>query len=234
MLKAIFFDLDDTLENWKTAKDAIRDILCSHVQKMFGIGKIKFYETFVKVEYDIVGRSLNPMNYSRKAWLKEAFRRLGVKANKNEINELDRLYWKIAFSKIRTYPDTIPTLKKLWKYKKIIVTDSDGDPDNDIKNKKIRKLGLRKYFDLIITSNETGKNKPDKKLWKIALKKLKLNPSECLMVGDKPEMDLKPTKEMGFTTVWMRKGDWASRRKEKKFKYVDYNINKLSDLLRIL
>ena len=234
MLKAIFFDLDDTLENWWLAKTAIRDKFCDYVERNFGIDKAKFFEMFVKVEYDIVGSSLNPMNYDRKVWLRETFRRFGRKISKNQLKELDNLYWKIAFARIKTYPSTIPTLKKLKNYKKIIITDSDGDPHNYIKNKKISILGLKKYFDLMVTSNETGKNKPDKKLWKVALKKLNLNPKECMMVGDKPEMDLKPAKEMGMATVWMRRGDWASRRKGKKFKYIDHEIRKLSDLLRII
>jgi len=54
------------------------------------------------------------------------------------------------------------------------------------------------------------------------------------MVGDKPEMDLKPAKEMGMKTVWFKKGHWASLRKGKKFKFVDYEIKKLSNLPKIL
>ena len=234
MIRAIFFDLDDTLENWWVAKTAIRDKFCRFVAKKYGLSMEGFFRMFVKVEYEIVGKSLNPMVYDRKVWLKQALKRFGMETGKRELESLDKLYWKIAFSRIKIYPDTIATLKKLGKYKKIIITDSDGDPHDEIKNKKIRILGIRKYFDLIVTSNETGKNKPDKGMWRFALKKLKLKPSECIMVGDKPEMDLKPTKEMGFATVWMRKGDWASRRKQKKFKYVDYEITKISDLLRLL
>ncbi len=234
MIKAIFFDLDDTLENWWIAKTAIRDKFCGFVAKKYGLNREEFFRMFVKVEYEIVGKSLNPMVYDRKVWVKEALKRFGVKVGNKELESLDRLYWKIAFSKIKAYPDTISTLRKLNKYKKVIITDSDGDPKNEIKNKKIGKLKIRKYFDLIVTSNQTGKNKPDKGMWRFALRKLKLKPSECMMVGDKPEMDLKPTKDMGFTTVWMRKGDWASQRKEKKFKYVDYEITKISELLRML
>jgi len=233
MHKAIFFDLDDTLENWWIAKTAIKDKFCGFVAKKYSLNKEKFFDMFVKVEYEIVGKSLNPMVYDRKVWIKQALKRFRIEISRKELKNLDKLYWKIAFSKIKAYPDTISTLKKLKGYKKVIITDSDGDPGNEIKNKKIGKLKIRKYFDLIVTSNQTGKNKPDKGMWKFALKKLRLKPSECMMVGDKPEMDLKPTKEMGFTTVWMKKGDWASRRKEKKFKYVDYEIIKISDLLHI-
>jgi len=232
--KAVFFDLDDTLENWGIAKKAIKENFCGFVQKKYRINREKFFKKFVEVEYDIVGRSLNPMNYSRHVWIKETFRRFKTKIPEKDIKELERLYWKIAYSQIRPYPDTISTLSKLKKYKKAMITDSDGDPNDEIKNKKIRLMGIRKYFDFIISSNITGRNKPDKKMWKIALEKLKVSPRECVMVGDKPEMDLKPAKEMGFTTVWMKRGNWATTRKGKRFKYVDFEIRALSELLKIL
>ena len=234
MHKAIFFDLDDTLENWGIAKKAIENKFCGFIEKKYHINKSKFFKKFVEVEYDIVGRSLDPMVYSRYVWLKETFRRFNRKIPEKDLKNLNRLYWKIAFSEIGPYPDTLSTIRKLGKYKKAMITDSDGDLNDEIKNRKIRMLGVRKYFDAIVTSNMTGKNKPDKKMWKIALKKLKVKPSECIMVGDKPEMDLKPTKEMGFTTVWMKRGNWASLRKGKKFNYVDYEISKLSELVRLL
>ena len=234
MLKAIFFDLDDTLENWGLAKNAIRNEFCKFIEKEYGINNKKFFKKFVEVEYDIVGRSLNPTNYSRYVWLKETFRRFKKKISEKELRNLDKLYWKIAYANIKPYPDTKSTLLKLKKYKKAIITDSDGDLGDEIKNKKISLIGVRKYFDVIVTSNMTGKNKPDTGLWKIDLKKLRVKPSECIMVGDKPEMDLKPAKEMGFATAWMKRGHWASLRKGKRFKYVDFEIKKLSQLLKIL
>ncbi|MBW3022696.1 HAD family hydrolase [Candidatus Woesearchaeota archaeon] len=234
MYKAVFFDLDDTLENWAVAKSAIKNKFCGFIEKKYCIDKEKFFKKFVEVEYDIVGRSLDPMNYDRKVWIKETFKRLNIKISKKEVEKLNELYWKIAFSQIKPYPGTIATLKKLKKYKKAIITDSDGDPNNEIKNKKIRQIGVKKYFDFIITSNKTGKNKPDRKMWKLGMKKLKVNPKECIMVGDKPEVDLKPTKEMGFATVWIKRGHWASLRKGKKFKYVDYEIANISELPGII
>ncbi|MEM4336692.1 MAG: HAD family hydrolase [Candidatus Woesearchaeota archaeon] len=232
--KAIFFDLDDTLEDWNVAKKAIKNEFCTFVEKNYNINRKKFFKKFVEVEYDIVGRSLNPMNYSRYVWLKETFRRLGIRITDTELRKLERIYWRIAYKNITPFPDTINTLKKLKIYKKVIVTDSDGDKSDEIKNKKIRLLGIRKYFNIIITSNMTGKNKPDKKLWKLALKKLRVKPRECIMVGDKPEIDLKPAKEMGFTTVWIKRGHWASMRKNKKFRFVDFEIKKISELLNIV
>ncbi len=234
MLKAVFFDLDDTLEDRDEARKAVKGKLSSRVEKEFGINGKEFFKIFKKAEYEFVGVSSNPKDYNRKVWLRETLKRMGVRASESKIKELERLYWKTVFAKIKTFPDTKDVLRKLEAYKRIMVTDSDGCLNNYIKNNKIRILGLRKYFDLIVTSNDTGKNKPDKSLWRKGLKKFNLKPSECIMIGDKPEMDLKPTKEMGMKTVWMKKGRWASTRKGKKFNYVDYEVTNLSKLLGIL
>jgi FMN phosphatase YigB (HAD superfamily) len=53
-----------------------------------------------------------------------------------------------------------------------------------------------------------------------------------MMVGDKPEADLKLAKKLGMKTVWIVKGDWALKRKNKRFSYVDCRINSLKQLLR--
>ncbi len=234
MYKAIFFDFDDTLEDWLTAKKYVRRILSKKVSEIFKVDKEKFAKTFAQVELESTGKSLSPTKYKRSRWLNETLKRLGIKASETRIKELERFYWREALSKVKAFPDTVSVLKRLDDYMKIIITDSDGCLNNYIKNRKIAALGIRHYFDLIITSNDTRKNKPHNSMWKLALKKMKLNPKECIMIGDKPELDLKPAKELGMTTVWIKQGDWPAVAKGKKFKYVDHEISRLSELLRLL
>ena len=188
MIEAVFLDLDDTLEDWNPAREAIRKKISGYVNKKFGVGKERFLKTFHDVEYSFIGKSLKPLDYGRKKWFAEAFRRLGIKAGKEDIERLEKLYWETGLAKIRANPGAAEFLKGLKKCRKIIVTDSDGDADNRLKNRKIMLLGIRKYFDMVVTSNDTGRNKPDKKLWKKAIVKFGLDPKKCVMIGDKPEM----------------------------------------------
>lgn len=54
------------------------------------------------------------------------------------------------------------------------------------------------YFDYLICSEEAGCEKPDHKMFRIALDNLKLKASECIMVGDDFTNDIQPSILLGF------------------------------------
>lgn len=233
MIKAVFFDLDDTLENWDNARSALKKNFSKLVENRYGIPAKKFWKEFVKAEYSIVGHSRNPKKYARFYWLKKCFGRLRIEASDMELRMLEKEYWNIAFPKIRLHKNAEKVLKKI-SAKKVLITDSDDDFGKDaIKWEKIRRLGIKKYFDIIVTSTIAGKNKPSTLMWKYALKKLKVDAKNCIMIGDKPEMDLKPAKSLGMKTIWAKSGNWASKRKGKKFNYVDYKIRDIEKVIGI-
>jgi putative hydrolase of the HAD superfamily len=74
---------------------------------------------------------------------------------------------------------------------------SNSDPLN---SPNYLKKGWYQYFDLLILSHELGILKPDKKIYKITIKKLKIKPNECIFIDDQ-EDNLKPAKNMGMTTI---------------------------------
>ncbi len=69
-----------------------------------------------------------------------------------------------------------------------------------ITNKIIGKLKIRNYFDAIVLSFEAGVTKPDEKIYRIALRNLKVKPEEVLFVGDDFENDVKVPRRVGMKT----------------------------------
>jgi len=65
---------------------------------------------------------------------------------------------------------------------------------------KIEKFGLNNYFEVIVSSGHSGLAKPDKRIYKLILEKLKVNVKECVFIDDS-EVCLTPAKELGFKTV---------------------------------
>lgn len=55
---------------------------------------------------------------------------------------------------------------------------------------KIGRLGLRKYFDCVLVSGDLPWEKPDQHIFLEACKLLKVEPRNCIMVGDKLETDI--------------------------------------------
>ncbi len=233
MIKAILFDFDNTLENWELAYKGLKGKFSEIISKKYNIDKYRFFKELVKTDKMLSGNTSNPKKYGRQYWAKITLARFGKRIDAKEAAEFENLYWRYSLPLLKTFPDTKQTLSYLKKkYKLALVTDSDGAVER--KDAKIKKIGIWNYLDAIINSANIGTNKPSKKMWLAAIKKLKVKPKECLMVGDKPEIDLKVPKSMGMKTAWIVFGRWARERKNKNYKYVDYKIKKISELKKVL
>lgn len=57
-----------------------------------------------------------------------------------------------------------------------------------------------KYFDVVVTSCDIGIRKPNPKIYKLALKKLKLSANQIVFI-DNQEWNIKPAKKLGMKTV---------------------------------
>lgn len=66
-----------------------------------------------------------------------------------------------------------------------------------------KRFKLNKYFDVIITSFDTGLAKPNKKIYFLILKKLKLKPNECLFIDDYHK-NINTAKKLGMKTILYR------------------------------
>lgn len=71
------------------------------------------------------------------------------------------------------------------------------------------RLGLEKYFDFIVMSVEHGGiEKPDPRIFEIAVREARCEPHELLHVGDHIEYDVRGANDAGVRSVWLnRKGE---------------------------
>jgi putative hydrolase of the HAD superfamily len=67
-----------------------------------------------------------------------------------------------------------------------------------------REAGLADSIELILDSTEIGISKPDPEIFRIALGKLNLMPSQLVFVGDSYERDIAPAKKLGLRTIWLK------------------------------
>ena len=59
---------------------------------------------------------------------------------------------------------------------------------------------LTKYFSPVVVSCDIGVRKPNKEIYEITLKKLKLDPEECLFI-DNQEWNIRPAKRLGMKAI---------------------------------
>ncbi|MDI3317887.1 MAG: HAD-IA family hydrolase [Bacillota bacterium] len=65
----------------------------------------------------------------------------------------------------------------------------------------LQQTGLARHFDLILTSEEAGVEKPDPAIFRAALARLGLEPVEALYVGDQLEVDVRGARAAGLDAV---------------------------------
>jgi putative hydrolase of the HAD superfamily len=71
---------------------------------------------------------------------------------------------------------------------------------------KIHALGLAQHVDHIVYAAEyADKGKPNRAVFAEVLRRLNLVPSQCVMVGDDADCDIRGGREAGMRTIWMRR-----------------------------
>ncbi|GIU69975.1 MAG: 2-haloalkanoic acid dehalogenase [Candidatus Woesearchaeota archaeon] len=233
-LKLICFDIDNTLINYGTAESDAEVHISELLSKKLRVKTIDVLRAFTKIKNRFMHKDTDPKSCSRKMWVEKTLELLNVKEElKKKINTafIEKEYWDYLINHSSLFPNTLKVLdflKSSGKYKIACLTDSDGD--KEIKLKRLKHFNIYEYFDYIITTDDTGKNKPSIENWDYVLRISGLKGSECMMVGDHPEIDLINAKAKGFTTVWTKE----YIKSDSHFKYVDYEINEIGELLKII
>ncbi len=80
--------------------------------------------------------------------------------------------------------------------------------------RKLRSLRLRDLVDALIVSGEVGVNKPDPRIFRVALSHAGVPPGSAVMVGDSWEDDVLGARAAGIRAVWFHRGGGPARRAE--------------------
>lgn len=147
------------------------------------------------------------------------------------INNASNAYNSNEVSDIKLFPDVIPTLKKLANENYMLFLLSTGIHERQ--QKKIKILELEPYFDeIIINDQEVGLLLKD--CFKMILKKYQLNPRNVVVVGDRVKVELKIAKSFGMSTIQMLHGRFKVETESDFINKPDYKIKRIFQLPTIL
>jgi HAD superfamily hydrolase (TIGR01549 family) len=197
--KAVILDLDNTLYAYdpchKVGLNAVYKLYSDEIES---ISRKEFDSQYEQAKKSVKTRTKNQAaSHSRLLYFKEMleiqYRRSFLQASKT----LEKAYWNAFFEKMKLEAWVMPFLKYLHAQEiaAIIVTDLTLD----IQIQKIRKLKLDQWIRYMVTSEEAGVEKPDPKIFKLALAKVSCKPSQAIGIGDDPKKDCWP--EMSFLLI---------------------------------
>ena len=186
MSRLIIFDLDNTFYDYKKSHE-------NGLKKVFDSQKyFKGYDTFLS-QYELTKNEIhkqlknNPSKHSKLIYFKKLFQQ---KASFDEIIKYENLYWDEFINSSKINEETMNILR-------------NGKSENDfyalftnqntnIQLKKISKWNID-FFDLVITSEEVGYEKPNKKFFDYVVKIISENLSSkhIYAIGDDYLNDIK-------------------------------------------
>ena len=104
----------------------------------------------------------------------------------------------------RPFPDVLPTLRSLREWDKTLAVVSNWDSALPT---LLAELGLAEFFAFVLPSAQAGVEKPDGRIFSLALQRLGLEPQEVVHIGDQYEADVVGARAVGITPILLdRKG----------------------------
>jgi putative hydrolase of the HAD superfamily len=131
-------------------------------------------------------------------------------------------------AELNTYPKVFPTLIKLIKMGIKLGVVSDA-PSREAWL-RLSYIGLHHMFDAIVTFDDSNERKPSPVPFNLALERLGVNAENALMLGDWAERDVVGAKSVGMKTAFARYGDTFNTQAHG----ADYEIHDISELIGIV
>ncbi len=194
MIKAVFFDIDDTLYDTSGfAKLARKAALNAMIDAGLPLSADEAY-TLLREIIDEKGS-----NYDRH------FNVLTKKVFGKEKPLLIALgmitYHNVKFALLRLYPETMSTLIHLKAQGYQLGVISNGLTIKQYE--KLVRLGLHHFFDSVVTSQEAGVEKPDSAIFELAMNTMDCEAENSVMIGNNFNDDILGAINSGMSAVYL-------------------------------
>lgn len=198
MIKAVTFDLDDTLwDVWPVvirAEQLLHEWLATHYPRIA--------ERFTPLELrewcgEIADARPN-IAHDRTLLRKEALRLAAARSGYAAFDaEAAFAVFFAARNAVELFEGVRPALERLAR-RYTLASLSNGNAD-------VRLIGLDDVFAFSLNAIEVGSAKPEPLMFETACRRLGAQPDQIVHVGDDPDHDVRGGRAAGFRTVWFNR-----------------------------
>ena len=221
MIKAVIFDLDNTLVDFMAMKAQAIDAAI-HAMRDAGL-RLSHEEIRKRIDEIYAERGIEFQNVFDQL-LFDQFSKVDYKILSSGIIA----YRRAREAALVLYPHVTLTLVELLKMnlKLAVVSDAPGREAW----LRLCYLNLHHLFDAVVTFDDTKKRKPNREPFDEALKRLGIQAHEALMIGDWAERDVVGAAQVGMKTVFARYGDTFGT----VHSHADYEVDDITQLIDIV
>ena len=145
----------------------------------------------------------------------------------------DRLEYDIKYGRrelFRFYYDAEQTLSILsQKYKLGIIANQSRDV-----LQLLDKFNFRDFFNVVIISSEVNMNKPDPRIFQLAMDRVAKNSRCYVMIGDRLDTDISPANKLGMKTIRYTNSLFRLQEPIDESEMATHVVNRLSEIPGIL
>ncbi|MFV0556792.1 MAG: HAD family hydrolase [Lactovum sp.] len=231
MIKAVIFDMDDTLFYPEIPfEKALKKFFPKYKDDISEI-----YQSFRRIsdkeiEGVLVGKY--DMEAFHQLRIKKTIESFGCK----EISNKQAVDFQSCYSEAQKSIQLLNGIKATFDYLKEkeirLGLLTNGSTEHQLKKVDYLKLGEYMEAADIVVSEETGFSKPDKEIFDLMREKLQLTAEELLYVGDNYENDILGGAHSGWKTLWIN--HQKMKKDFLKDKQADYEIHSHKELLLLM
>lgn len=200
MIKAILFDLDETLLNQQEASSvALREF---YKERCSGVAWTVVEDRWnhcLKNHFIRYEKGEITFQQQRRCRIRDIFREQNI--SDDLADELFGTYLKHYEGNYRLFPEVTEVLSQVSSYALGVITNGDTHQQLD----KLNRMGITDYFTTILVSEAVGLRKPDIRIFEMAALNLGVQPSECLFIGDNLEADYRGSLNSGMQAILLNR-----------------------------
>jgi len=221
MIKAVIFDLDNTLVDFMAMKAQAIDAAI-HAMRDAGF-RLSYAELKSRIDAIYKERGIEFQNVFDELLYRE-FSKIDYKILSAGVIA----YRRAREAALVAYPHVTMTLIELSKMHLKLGVVSDAPAKEAWL--RLCYLNLHHIFDAVVTFDDTGVRKPKTEPFRKALEQLQVEPTQAMMVGDWAERDMIGAAQLGMKTVFARYGDTFGT----KVSHADYDVDDVAQVVEIV
>lgn len=200
MIKAVIFDIDNTLYDYDSANAQAMTAVEDYAAANFGWSREET-ESLVSRTYSDICREAGrkAVIHNRLIRFQRILEQKRLPLSPHALKMYD-IYWDTLTASSVLFPGLTDSLKVLRSHGMILGIGTNMT--SVMQFRKLEILGILGLFDFIVSSEESGAEKPDSSLFLMCCSKAGFDPGECAYVGDNLRNDVLAAESSGLKGVW--------------------------------
>lgn len=241
-VKAVIFDMDDTLVDWsgfvaESRPEVLRNRLSKLYDHLVSTGHIlpelnefgALYHTTLNGIWD----TLDEMSDTLPTYvemLRDTLHKMEVDTSRYDLADLRKLIAGVFYPGVIAYPDARMVLESIRSSGLLTGLLTNAPYPIDLRHTELEGVGLLDLFDVKVSAEDVRYKKPNPRAFLAVTERLNVKPEEAVYVGDLLRDDVMGSQSAGLKAVWIRRRDDKPDGRTQP----DATINALSELLNVL